>query len=315
MKASVQPSATVRAPGLSLARLRAMTAVAEEGSFAAAARRLGVSHSAVAQQIREMEASHGVHLFDRQNGQLRPTPMCRELCDIGARVQEAERDALHILGRRNAAGRHRLRVGLGNSMPGIAIIGDMMACYPGVSVSVETGSHEMVLSALLQRDVDVAVLPDIPEDVRFRRVPVLTQQVVAIVAAGNPLSQARALSLERLAREPLIFRSRGSSTQRVVDRAFRRAGLCPEPNLTADTRDAVYEAVAVGIGIGFMWENGTFRTDTVRRIAVPDIGRAVDEVAMALADDRNDLIETFLTTARSFALRAAASRAVLARAT
>ena len=51
--------------GLTLSRLRALTAVAEEGSFSAAARRIGVSHSAVAQQIRDLERAHEIHLFDR----------------------------------------------------------------------------------------------------------------------------------------------------------------------------------------------------------------------------------------------------------
>ncbi len=50
---------------LTPARLRAVLTVAEEGSFSAAGRRLGISHSAVSQQIREMEAAHGIRLFDR----------------------------------------------------------------------------------------------------------------------------------------------------------------------------------------------------------------------------------------------------------
>ncbi|MGL6212045.1 MAG: LysR family transcriptional regulator, partial [Paracoccaceae bacterium] len=275
MKTASTP--TPRTPGLSLSRLRAMIAVADEGSFSAAARRLGVSHSAISQQIREMEATHGIHLFDRKNGTLRPTPMCLELCDIGARVQEAEREAQNILDRRNAAGKLRLRVGLGNAMPGIAILSAFIARCPGISVSIESGSHESVMQALLQRRIDVAVLPDVPADPRFRQVPVLRHDVVAIAASTSPLAQATSLTVEQLAEVPLIFRSRGSSTQRVVDRAFRRAGLYPEPKLTADTRDAVYEAVASGIGVGFMWRAGTARTDMVRRITVADIGRAVDE--------------------------------------
>jgi len=40
---------------------------------------------------------------------------------------------------------------------------------------------------------------------------------------------------------------------------------------------------------------------------VPDIGRAVDEVVISLADDRNELIEIFLATARSFSLRTGAT--------
>jgi DNA-binding transcriptional LysR family regulator len=290
------------AHGLTLARLRALTAVAETGTFSAAARSLGVSHSSVAQQVREVEQAHKVHLFDRVGGLLHATPLCLELCDIAHRMQEAERDAALILGRRTASGAQRLRVGLGNAMPGIAIIGRFLAQHAKVSVAVQTGSHQHILSALVRRDVDVAVLPDLPVDVRFRRAAVVRQEVVAIVGAQSNLVNLSSVTLARLAQEPLIYRTQGSSTQKIIDRAFRQAGLNPLPQLVADTRDAVYEAVAVGIGVGFMWRHGTHRTDAVRRIPISDLRFSADEVVFAMADERNDLLDMFFHAAASFAL-------------
>ncbi len=293
---------------LSLARLRALTAVAEHGTFAAAARSLGLSHAAVSQQIREMESGHGIRLFHRVEGLLRPTPVCLELCDVGQRMLDAEDDATRILERRNAHGKPRLRLGLGNSMPGIAIAASMLARQPGLAIEVESGSHHDVLGAVLRREVEAAVLPDIPPDPRFRRHPVLTQEVVAIVAPDSPLARFEPVSLSDLADLPLVFRSRGSSTQKVVDRAFRRAGLTPQPRLVADTRDAVYEAVALGIGVGFMWRHGTFRRDAVRRLAVPELAGGVEEIAFALADERSELVRFFFDAAEAY------SRAPLAEA-
>lgn len=301
MKAPLAPPPQTLSP----ARMRALLAVADEGSFAAAGRRLGVSHAAVSQQIREMEAAHGVRLFDRVAGILRPTPMCQELAEISQRIQAAEQEAARVLDRRDAQGKPRLRLGLGNSMPGIAIAARMLGHYPDLSISVETGSHQDILAALLRRDVEAAVLPDMPPDPRFRRAPIVTQEVVAIVATDGPWQGRDRVSLAELAAGPLVFRSRGSSTQRVVDRAFRRAALAPEPRLTADTRDAVYEAVASGIGAGFMWRFGTLRTDTVRRLAIEGVSAQCEEVAFALADERNEMVDLFLACAAEHARQVA----------
>jgi DNA-binding transcriptional LysR family regulator len=287
-------------PGLTAARLRALTAVAETGTFSAAARSLGVSHSSVAQQVREVEQAHLVHLFDRVGGILQATPLCLELCDIGHRMQGVERDAALILGRRTAEGARRLRVGLGNAMPGIAIIGQFLAQHAGISVTVQSGSHQHILTALLRREVDVAVLPDLPADARFRRASVVRQEVVAIVGAESSLVDFGDVTLARLAQEPLIYRSQGSSTQKFIDRAFRRIGLAPQPQLVADTRDAVYEAVAVGIGVGFMWRYGTHRTDAVRRITISDLQSTAEEVVFAMADEKNDLLDMFFHAAGRF---------------
>lgn len=286
--------------GLTLSRLRALTAVAEEGSFSAAARRIGVSHSAVAQQIRDLERAHEVHLFDRMRGVLRPTPACLELCDIGNRIQAAERDAARVLARRGPSGKHRLRVGLGNSMPGIAIVGRVLAQHPTLTVTVDSGSHQDIMAAVSRREVDVAVLPDLPPDPRFRRAPVLTQEVVAITSPDNPMARRETVTLAELAASPLVFRSPGSSTQKLVDRGFRHAGLSPEPRLIADTRDAVYEAVAVGVGVGFMWRYGTYRSDVVRRLMVPEFRSTVDEVVFALSDESNPLVDLFFNVATQF---------------
>ncbi|WP_375571414.1 LysR family transcriptional regulator [Seohaeicola saemankumensis] len=285
---------------LSRSRLRAISAVAEEGTFAAAARRLGLSHAAISQQIREMEAAYGLRLFERQHGAMRPTPICLELTEIGQRIQDAESDAVRILDRRDETGMQRLRLGLGNAMPGIAIAGQMLSQHKAISISVESGSHQDILAAILRREVDVAVLPDIPADRRFLRLPVLSQDVVAIVGAQSRYASRREITLQDLADEPLIFRSRGSSTQKVVDRAFRAAGLSPVPQLTADTRDAVHEAVTLGIGIGFMWRHGTMRTDTVIRLDIPAMGAAVEEVVFALKEERNPLVDLFFKAAENY---------------
>lgn len=286
---------------LTRARIRAITAVADVGSFAAAGRQLGISHSAVSQQIRDMEMACALRLFDRTGGILRPTPVCQELTEIGQRILDAEREAGRVLDRRDAHGKPRLRVGLGNSMPGIAIARALLVRFPALSITIESGSHHDIMAAVLRRDVEVAVLPDVPQDQRFRRAPVLAQEVLAIVATDGPWTGRGSVTLAELATASLIFRSRGSSTQKVVDRAFRRAGMAPEPRLIADTRDAVYEAVALGIGTGFMWRNGTYRTDTVRKLAVPEFSAPTEEVAFALADERNEMVDLFLAEAANFA--------------
>lgn len=288
-------------PSLSAACLRSIRAVTEEGSYAAAARRLGLTHASVSQQIRLFEDRHGTRLFARAKGRLTPTPLCLELADAAERLTEIEAEVARLIARRDPSGQYRLRVGLGNSMPGIAIIGELVRNHPAVSITVETGSHQAILSAVLRREVDLGILPDIPPDPRFRRLRVLQQEVVAITSGGHLLAGKATVTLADLAQEPLIFRSRGSSTQKVVDRAFARAGLNPEPRLIADTRDAVYEAVSLGIGVGFMWRLGTHRTDAVERLVVEGMGNGAEEVVFALSEDRNALTDMFFLAAQNYA--------------
>ncbi len=54
-------------------RLKVFLAVAREGSFTIAARKLGISQPAVSQNIAELEKSLGVELFERSRGSVRLT--------------------------------------------------------------------------------------------------------------------------------------------------------------------------------------------------------------------------------------------------
>lgn len=284
----------------SKACLRAIRAVINTGSYAAAARELSMTHAAISQQVRGFETNNGIKLFEKEWGRLHPTPLCIDIAEAAERMHEAEMDVERLISRRNINGQFHLRVGLGNSMPGIAIIHHVIKMHPKISVTVESGSHQEILSSILKREVDVAVLPDILPDGRFRRQTIIHQEVVAIVSECHPLAKEDSVSLTSLIEEQLIFRSRGSSTQKVIDRAFGRVGLAPEPRLIADTRDAVYEAVSLGAGVGFMWKHGTHRADAVRRLAINEVSTSSEEVIFALKNEHNPLVDLFFSAGKNY---------------
>jgi DNA-binding transcriptional LysR family regulator len=99
-----------------------------------------------------------------------------------------------------------------------------------------------------------------------------------------------------LAKHRLVFRTKQSSTQQVVDRAFRAAGLRPKPVIVLDTRDGVFEAVAHQLGIGFTWQHGSSRSDKIVRVQVPEMATQVPEHIFCLAGKHYKLVELFFET-------------------
>lgn len=291
---------------LTSARLRAINAVALHGAFAAAARRLGVSQPAVAQNVRDLERAFGVRLFVRRGGRLEATPLCVELCALTERIERLEDEAERMLRRQSALDGGEIRIGLGNSMPGMALIAQFQNAYPSVEAQVELGGHEQIIRAVLNRRVDVGVLPDVPGDGRFARETLIEQDVVAIARPEHPAAQCARIDCAGLMRHRLIFRREGSSTQRVVDRAFRAAGLSPRPVMALDTRDGVYEAVANGLGVGFMWRHGTGRADAVRRIPVIGMERLYEEMVFRLDEAPRPVVRAFFAGIALFRAHASA---------
>jgi DNA-binding transcriptional LysR family regulator len=278
---------------LTSSRVRAVNAVFETGNFSAAARHLGVSQPSVAQLVRDLEAEFGVRLFDRHGHNLMATPLCRQLYAATNRIQAIESEAIAILEQREELAGGELRVGLGNSMPGMTLVSQFKARYPKIQVQIEIGNWSDIVAAVVDRRVDVAVLPDVPQDRRFRREICLSQRVVAICHPDHSLNRTPQVAIAELTAYPLLFRTRDSSTQRVVDKAFRGAGLRPEPAIVVNTREGMLEAVANQLGVGFLWEHGSSRADRIAKVVVAEMDVELPEYVFSLVGTKGKLVEEF----------------------
>lgn len=278
---------------LSMAALQALRSVAETGSYAAAARALDLTAQGISQHVRGVEKTYAISLFTRANGQLVPTPLCEKVCDAAERVLQEQDTLERILRHHGSLKNGELSVGLGNAMPGMSLVAAFNQRYPNVPLRITTGSFQKIMRAVLDHSVDVGVLPNVHKDQRFRYKVLLQNKVIAIAHPGSAVAQNRSVTAQQLMTERLIFRAEGSSTQRMVDRYFREHGLTPTAYMTLDTRDGVYEAVAGGMGIGFVWETSSDRKDDVVPIALSGGTTTSAEVVFAPAERKLQTLDAF----------------------
>ncbi len=278
-------------------RLKAIATVFETGSFTAASKRLGVSVPSVAQMVRDLESDYSVSLFDRRGSGIVPTKLCEQLYDVAKRIVRDEEEAQQILQQHVQLEGGTLRIGLGNAMPGFAIVNAFRQLYPKIALEIAISNWSSILRDVADQKLDVAVLPNVPDDGRFRKATCLRQSIVAVARHDHVLARQSNLTCADLAEFPLIFRSVGSSTQRYVDQAFRKSNIAVDPSITLESRDGVYEAVKAGLGIGFAWEFGSTRTTDFAQIEVRELEPKVEENVFRLADNSDILAELFFQVA------------------
>jgi DNA-binding transcriptional LysR family regulator len=276
--------------------MRALNAVIDEGSFAAAAKQLGLSQPAISQAIGELERAYEVQLFERRGRHLIPTALCLELAPLAGEMRRLEEAATSVLQKRGRLQSGLLRIAIGSLNPGMRLVSQFQRHFPGIQVQLEYGMFSEVMRQVLEREVEIGILPRVPDDKRFVRKLCLKQDIVALVPLGHPLAGAGSVSLEQLAKERLIFQQRGSATQRIVDAAFAKAGLHPTPSLVLRVHTEVYEAVTTGLGIGFIWRYGTSRKDAARRIDIREIDTVFEEHVFRRADTQGPVVEMFFNS-------------------
>ena len=240
---------------MELRHLRYFAAVAETLSFTQAAADCGVAQSALSQQIARLEADVGATLFSRSPRQVRLTeagavllPWARRLLSD---VEQAQQDLDALGGLR----RGRLRLGLIQTVASAvdlpAILGDYRARHPGIELSVSYRTSEALLAAVLDAELDLALVGLGPE-----RVPpgldhrlLVSEPLVAVVSAGHRLADRERIDLAELAGEEFIWFSRGTGLRSAVEAACARAGLTPPQNLEIGLIGEMIRLAAHGLGV------------------------------------------------------------------
>lgn len=271
---------------MNLMQLRAFHAVATQASFTLAARTLGLTQPTLSQSVKALEERYGVLLFERSSRRVQPTEMGRRLFQLTTRLFDTEQEAAMLLEGSAQLARGLLQLGADSPYYVMPLIAEFDRRHPRVEIRLSIGNAGAVLEDLSEARLDVALLSNPPVDPRFHIVPLYRDPVRLMLPAGHPLAAGDAVPVAALAGQRLVMRETGSMTRRTVERGLAEAEIAPAGVFEVTGREAVQEAVALGLGLGFI-SAGEIRPDP--RVAVrPLADRAwhTDEYVLCQRDRR-----------------------------
>lgn len=200
MKKPAPQPITARSPRISLEQWQAFVAVVEWGSYAAAAAGLHKTQSAITYLVKKLEEQLGVHVFEIRGRKASLTPVGDMLLER-ARVLLRDAGLIEQSARASSAGwEPEIRLAVEILFPQahlIQALSDFAAASPDTRIEV----YETVLSgtaeALLKREVDLAITPQIPTG--FLGDPILKLRLRAVAHPDHPLHRlGRPLTQEDL---------------------------------------------------------------------------------------------------------------------
>src|SRR5215210_7625544 len=227
---------------ISIQGLRVFLSILEQGSLSAAGRRLGLTQPAVSNHLHTLEKRFEVALLVR-GGRVRATPAGECLANHARRVLEEisnlEEDMAHY-----SAPHGRLVVGA-STTPGEVLVphvaAEFSARYPDVTLDVEIADTEETLKALLEREVEFAIVGREVDHPRLDSWAIEQDELVLVVAATDPLAGSD-VPTEDLADRPFVMREEGFATGSIAPRVAMELG----------SNAAVVGAVAEGVGLGLV---------------------------------------------------------------
>ncbi|MCA3247989.1 MAG: LysR family transcriptional regulator [Azospirillum sp.] len=284
---------------MKITQLRAFDAIAREGSFSKAAAALGLTQPALTIQVAGIERAYGVRLFDRVGRRVELTETGRRLFDTTSRLFELEDAAREMLTASRALTGGRIRVAADGAHIVMGLFARFMELYPRVELSVTLGSSRSVRDELLERRVDIGILPNVGGEAAFEALPIWRHTPVLIVPHGHRWAKRKSASIHDLDGEPIVMRKEGSNTQKELDAALARANVKPRVVLELGAREGVLGAVAAGLGVGVIWHVEA-KGDT--RFATLDLAdtrmRSIDYIACLNSERGRRVVRAMMDVAR-----------------
>ena len=212
---------------MELRHLDTLLAIAEEGSFTAAADALATVQSNVSDQVRQLEAELGVPLLVRSRRGAEPTEFGLLVLDRARRVNrelEAMRADLALL-QGLEAGYARLGVvGTASRWLVPALVADLRDRAPGVRLRVNEGASERLFTELVDGELAQAVVTEPVNDRRLVVEHLLEEELIGLVGREVELPH-EPVPLADFARFPLVLPPDPNPLRIEVDRAAEAIGV------------------------------------------------------------------------------------------
>jgi LysR family hydrogen peroxide-inducible transcriptional activator len=213
---------------MDLRQLQALVAVAEQGTFSAAADALATVQSNVSAHIARLEKELGATLVDRSAGRL--TEEGQAVVERARRI-EAELEAIvaEVASMRSEV-TGRVRVGIiGTTARWLVpkLLDEMGRRHPGVSMEIVDATSTSLEPQLVNGRLDLAVVNLPLPSPELTTAPLFDEDLLLFVPAGSPIARSahEEVALETLADVELLLPPRGTSFRDLLDAAARKVGV------------------------------------------------------------------------------------------
>ncbi|QRF62144.1 CysB family HTH-type transcriptional regulator [Variovorax sp. UC122_21] len=218
---------------------------------------LEASQSGVSRQIRDLENELGILLFKRSGKRLTGLtspgdhllPIIERVLDDSLNLRQAGQDFL-------AREEGLLSIAATHSQARYALpaaVQEFRLRFPGVRLHLHQGTPRQIAQMLLDGEVDVGIATELPQNhPQLAAISCRCWTHLVVAPAGHPLLTETPLTIEKLARHPLITYDSGLTGRSRIDEAFARHGLSPDIVLAAMDADVIKTYVELGVGVGIV---------------------------------------------------------------
>jgi DNA-binding transcriptional LysR family regulator len=286
---------------ITLRQLHGFKAVADLGTFTAAAQRLKVAQPALSLNIRDLENELGAKLFDRTTRRVELTAAGREFLQSVDKVivdlERAVQNARDLADRK----RGRLVVAAPPLLAALIVPGavaDYRKRFPAIEVSVIDVQPNIIVDKVRSGEADCGIGTFAEAEEGIRREVLFEDALMAWCPAQSQCARSSRLAWKDLPAGQLIAMTRDSRIRFLVDQAYQSIGQTVRPAYEVSHMTTAIMMVEAGLGVAvlpaYVWGFARVLNVVPKVLSEPEVRR---EVAIIQASGRSlsPAAEAFLT--------------------
>jgi LysR family transcriptional regulator, cys regulon transcriptional activator len=245
-------------PPVNLQQLRYLCAVVDHGmNVSDAAEALFTSQPGISKQVRQLEEELGVPIFIRQGKRLTRLTAGGEVIVATARRALQELNNLRTVGAEfKSEDSGTLAIATTHTQARYVlppVLKRFAERFPKVRLLLHQGNPIQVAEQTARGEVDVGIATEALQDYsELVTLPCYTWNRCVIVPKGHPLTKSIPLTLEAIARYPIVTYDFSFTGRSQINAAFIAKGLQPNVVLTALDSDVIKTYVELGMGVGIV---------------------------------------------------------------
>jgi DNA-binding transcriptional LysR family regulator len=243
---------------MELRHLQHFVALAQEGSFTRAARKVNIVQSGLSNSIKELEEELGARLVERTTRKVAITETGMLFLPHARATLAAVEGAVQAVRSQDGVVRGQLRLGilqsLGSYLELAPLLKQFRSAYPRVDVSVRALLTDTVPGLVRSGEIDLGFHAVVDRDQwpGIQLIPYMQDRLVVVCSGGHPLASRSSVTIETLSNEIFVDLTHDRALRRLVDKVFAQHRLKRTTAFEVSEIQTAMQFVANGLGVAIV---------------------------------------------------------------
>ncbi len=258
---------------VTLRQLKTFKSVANVGSISAAARELHLTQPAVSMQLKELENSCSVKLYERSGRGIQLTTAGETVLDTATAIFDRLRNTQEALDEMIGLKTGLLRLAAVSTAKYFVptLLSSFRSEYPDINVQLTVGNRQEIIELLTKNACDLVIMGTPPNEIATKAMQFAEHPQVIISSSDHALANKKNISLKELQQESFIIRESGSGTRSNMERYFTDNKFGYQTTMEASSNETIKQAVIAGMGLSFISKHTISLELAAKKLVILDV--------------------------------------------